>query len=78
MITLRITEAKIENDLIVIDKIAIFEDGKEVRDARINENTLNLLKSIEIDPGKFHKIKGLLSRNPDLKLLVETFDLTLL
>lgn len=75
---LRITEAKIENDLVVISKIAIFDGEKALRNAEIGENLLKLLKSIEVDLVKYTEIQGMLSRNPDLKMLIEKFDLELL
>lgn len=75
---LRITEIKIENDLVVISKFTIFDGETIIRDAAINEKLLKMLASIEIDLVKYSDAQKLFAKNPDLKILVERFNLELL
>lgn len=76
-LTLKIDRAKIENDNIVIEKLTVFDklSGKTYRVAKINEHLLKLFKMLEIDVTQYQNIDKMVEKNPDLKLLISTFDL---
>lgn len=80
MLTLRIKEAEIRQGEIVIKKLCIFDklSGEELRIAEINEDLLKLFKLLEIDITKFMEVQKMFKKNPDIKLLVETFDLRMI
>jgi len=77
MIHLKIEEAKIENNKLLIEKVVLFDKAtnETIRIAKINKNLLELFKVMEIDINKAMHIKNMKKTNPKLQLLIDTFDL---
>ena len=79
MLTLRIEKAELKDNSIVIKKLVVFDKstGEVKRIAEINEQLLKLFTLLEIDISKFMQVQKLMEKNPDLKLLVDAFDLAM-
>ena len=76
-ITLRVDKARLANNQIIIEKLTVYDKitGKVYRVAQMNENLLNLFKMLEIDVSQYQAIEKMMEKNPDLRLLVKTFNL---
>ncbi len=76
-ITLRVDKARLESNQIIIEKLTVYDKitGNVYRVAQMNENLLNLFKMLEIDVSQYQAIEKMIEKNPDLRLLIKTFDM---
>ena len=76
-VSINILEAELTRDGILIKKLGIFDyvSGEQLRIASINNDLLNLIKSINIDADKYMAVKDMISKNDGFKLLIDKFDL---
>jgi hypothetical protein len=73
---LTLKNAKIVDGQIYIDKIELLDNNNNfVREAKINDELIELIKRTEINAEDYINLNNLIHKNPNIKKLINTFDL---
>lgn len=79
-ISLIISESEIKDGQIIIKKLSVIDrvSGKVLKEAKINDDALKLLQSVEINITDYFNFLKMSEKNPNLKKLVNNFNLILI